>query len=225
MPCRPAWAAARPQDAPQPCLARPVPLRDACPPEGEKGRWRMAGTIEELAAATREGDAAARSALFAALYDELHRMARREVGLRGGGLTLGATTLLHEAYLDLSRAGGPGFPDKARFMAYASRAMRSLVIDHVRRRQAGKRGGGLHITDLDTTLAEQVADAAPLHSISDALDALAQVEPPLAELVDLKFFCGLTFGEVAALRGCSERTVQRDWEKARLWLRHALASD
>jgi DNA-directed RNA polymerase specialized sigma24 family protein len=70
-----------------------------------------------------------------------------------------------------------------------------------------------------------VADAAPLHSISDALDALAQVEPPLAELVDLKFFCGLTFGEVAALRGCSERTVQRDWEKARLWLRHALASD
>lgn len=182
-------------------------------------------TIEELATATQQGDADARSALFAALYAELHRLARREVHRNGGGLTLGATTLLHEAYLSLAGAGGAAFPDKARFMAYAARAMRSLVIDHVRRRQADKRGAGLHFTELDTTIAEQVSDAAPLQSISDSLDALAQVEPPLAELVDLKFFCGLTFGEIAALRGCSERTVQRDWEKARLWLQHALAPD
>jgi RNA polymerase sigma factor (TIGR02999 family) len=108
-------------------------------------------------------------------------------------------------------------------MAYAARAMRNLVIDHVRRRQAGKRGAGLDFTELDTSIAEQVSDAAPLQSISDALDELAQVEPPLAELVDLKFFCGLTFGAIATLRGVSERTVQRDWEKARLWLQHALA--
>lgn len=182
-------------------------------------------TIEELAAATQQGGAEARSALFAALYGELHRLARREVYRNGDGLTLGATTLLHEAYLSLGHAHCTAFPDKARFMAYAARAMRSLVIDHVRRRQAGKRGAGLHITELDTTIAEQVSDAAPLQSISDSLDALAQVEPPLAELVDLKFFCGLTFGEIASLRGCSERTVQRDWEKARLWLRHAMAPE
>jgi RNA polymerase sigma factor (TIGR02999 family) len=182
-------------------------------------------TIEQLAAATRQGDAAARSVLFATLYDELHRLARREVYRSGSGATLGATTLLHEAYVSLAGADGAAFPDKARFMAYAARAMRSLVIDHVRRRQADKRGGGLHFTELDTTIAEQVADAAPLQSISDALDALAQVEPPLADLVDLKFFCGLTFGEIAALRGVSERTVQRDWEKARLWLQHALAPE
>jgi RNA polymerase sigma factor (TIGR02999 family) len=181
-------------------------------------------TIEELVAATQRGDAAARSALFAALYDELHRLARREVGKSGSGLTLGATTLLHEAYVSLSGAGGAAFPNKACFMAYAARAMRSLVIDHVRRRQAGKRGGGLHFTELDTTIAEQVGDAAPLESIGDALDALVQVEPALAELVDLKFFGGLTFGEIAALRGVSERTVQRDWEKARLWLQHALGA-
>ncbi|MFT3666904.1 ECF-type sigma factor [Piscinibacter sp.] len=181
-------------------------------------------TIEELAAATQRGDAEARAALFAALYDELHRLARRELYKSGGALTLGATTLLHEAYLSVAGAGGAGFPDKARFMAYAARAMRNLVIDHVRRRQAGKRGGGLDFTELDTTIAEQVGDAAPLEAIGDALDALAQVEPQLAELVDLKFFCGLGFEEIAALRGVSARTVQRDWEKARLWLEHSLGS-
>lgn len=180
-------------------------------------------SIEELAAATQRGDAAARSALFAALYSELHRLARSELRRSGDGLTLGATTLLHEAYLSLAGADGAAFPDKARFMGYAARAMRHLVIDHVRHRRALKRGEGLEFTDLDTTLAEQVADAAPLVSISDALDALAQVEPPLAELVDLKFFCGLTLGEIAAMRGVSERTAQRDWEKAKLWLRHNLA--
>jgi RNA polymerase sigma factor (TIGR02999 family) len=182
-------------------------------------------TIEELAAATQQGDAAARSALFAALYSELHRLARREVYRSGGALTLGATTLLHEAYESVAGADGAAFPDKARFMAYAARAMRSLVIDHVRRRQADKRGAGLDFTALDTTMAEQVSDFEPLESISEALDALAQVEPALAEVVDLKFFCGLTLGEIAALRGVSERTVQRDWEKARLWLQHALAAD
>lgn len=180
-------------------------------------------TIEELVAATQQGDAGARSALFGALYDELHRLARREAYRGGGVQTLGATTLLHEAYFSLVGARDAAFPDKARFMAYAARAMRSLVIDHVRRRQADKRGGGLHFTELDTTVAEQVADAAPLHSISDSLDELARVEPALAELVDLKFFCGMTFGEIAALRGVSERTVQRDWEKARIWLHGTLA--
>lgn len=183
------------------------------------------GTIEALAAAAQQGDAAARSALFAALYDELHRLARREVYRSGGALTLGATTLLHEAYLNVAGADGAAFPDKARFMAYAARAMRSLVIDHVRRRQAGKRGAGFDFTELDTTIAEHVGAAAPLESISDALEALARVEPPLAELVDLKFFGGLTLGDIAALRGVSERTVQRDWEKARLWLQHEMSAD
>jgi RNA polymerase sigma factor (TIGR02999 family) len=180
-------------------------------------------TIEELVAATQQGDAGARSALFGALYGELHRLARREVRM-SSAQTLGATTLLHEAYFSLAGADGAAFPDKARFMAYAARAMRSLVIDHVRRRQTDKRGGGLDFTELDTSIAEQAADAAPLDALSDALDALAQVEPLLAEVVDLKFFCGLSFGEIAALRGVSERTVQRDWEKARLWLQHTTSN-
>lgn len=178
--------------------------------------------IHALALAAQQGDASARSALFAALYDELRRLARRELRRNGSDLTLGATTLLHEAYFSVAGADGAAFPDKARFMAYAARAMRSLVIDHVRRRQTDKRGGGLEFTELDTAVAEQAADAAPLESISESLDALAQVEPHLAEVVDLKYFCGLTFAEIATLRGVSERTVQRDWEKARLWLQHSL---
>ena len=122
----------------------------------------------------------------------------------------------------MSDRDGMAFPDRARFMAYAARAMRGLVIDHVRRRRAQKRGGLFEITALDTTVADQVADEHELQQISDALDELAKVDPALAEVVDLKFFCGFSFAEIAAMRGVSERTVQRQWEKARLYLHRAL---
>ena len=157
--------------------------------------------------------------LFANLYGELHRAARRELFQRGGGLTLGATTLVHEAYLGMSARESAAFPDRARFMAYAARAMRGLVIDHVRRRFAHKRGGQFEIMALDTTVAERLPDADMLQDISDALDELAEFEAPLAEVVDLKFFCGFSFSEIAEMRGLSERTVRRQWEKARMFLR------
>ena len=168
------------------------------------------------------GDAAARSALFAALYAELHRIARREAGRWGSMHSLGATTLLHEAYLDIGGRTGLTFNDKAHFLSYAARAMRGLVIDHVRSRQAAKRGGGLDITSFNTDLAEQCAEPEGLQTLSDALDELAKLEPALAHLVDLKFFCGFTLIEIAAMTAVSERTAQRQWEKARLLLRHAL---
>ena len=163
--------------------------------------------------------------LFANLYGELHRTARRELFRRGGGLTLSATTLVHEAYLGMSARKSAAFPDRARFMAYASRAMRGLVIDHVRRRFAQKRGGQFEITVLETTLAAQVPDAGALQDISDALDGLAEFEPALAEVVDLKFFCGFSFPEIAAMRGVTERTVQRQWEKARLFLHRTMSDE
>jgi RNA polymerase sigma factor (TIGR02999 family) len=166
---------------------------------------------------------AAAEALFSSLYGELHRMARREVAKRSGYATIGATTLLHEAYLDVSARDGMVFPDRARFLAYASRAMRGLAIDHVRRRRAQKRGGMLQMTTLDTAIADLVSDEHELQHISDALDQLASVDAPLAEVVDLKFFCGFSFADIAAMRGVSERTVQRQWEKARVYLHHALA--
>ena len=163
-------------------------------------------------------------ALFSTLYNELHRMARRELSRRGRNMTLGATTLLHEAYLGMSARSGMAFPDQARFMAYAARTMRGLIIDHIRRRYAHKRGGLFELTPLDTTIAGRVAGAQELQQISDVLDELAAVEPALAEVVDLKFFCGFSFAEIAAMRGMSERTVQRHWEKARLYLHHAMSA-
>ena len=169
-------------------------------------------------------DEAGRASLFGELYGELHRLAARQLR-RNGASTLGPTTLLHEAYLDISRRG-PDFPDRARFFAYAARAMRGLVIDYVRERRAQKRGGAFHLTALDTEVVEGVAPAGEdLSAISDALDELAVMDPALSELVDLKFFCGFTFAEIAAQRGVSERTVQRDWQKARLLLHHTLTDD
>jgi len=169
------------------------------------------------------GHPAAADTLFAALYGELHRMARREVARRSGYATLGATTLLHEAYLDVSDREGVVFPDCSRFLAYAARAMRGLAIDHVRRRRAQKRGGKFELTTLDTSIADSVADEHELQQISDALDELAAVDAGLAEVVELKFFGGFSFAEIGAMQGTSERTVQRQWEKARLYLHRAIA--
>jgi len=164
--------------------------------------------------------------LFTALYSELHRLAEYNLRKSGGALTLGATTLVHEAYLNVSRHDS-GFADRAHFLAYASRAMRTLVIDYARRRQATKRGRHLEITlsgeEPPTAAAERTA--VELEELGDALDRLATLEPALAELVDLHFFCGFTFGEIADARGISTRTVHRDWRKARLLLQHVLLSD
>ena len=160
-------------------------------------------------------------ALFAYLYDELRQIAKRELR-RGAGLTLGATTLLHEAYFKIQQRPDMAFPDESRFLAYAARAMRTLVIDYARNRQAQKRGGAYEITSLPTELPEQVAEAAELERIGAAIDTLAELDPALAQLVDLKFFCGYSLIEIASMRGVSERTAQRDWDKARLLLRRAL---
>jgi RNA polymerase sigma factor (TIGR02999 family) len=155
------------------------------------------------------------------LYQELHRLARRELNRRGP-TGLGVTTLLHEAYLSISGREGTVFADHARFMAYAARVMRGLIIDDVRRRRSEKRGGLFEITSLGIDHADSVIDPSSLILISDALDELAEVEPDLAEIIDLKFFCGFSFAEIAAMRGVSERTIQRNWEKGRLYLHHAI---
>jgi RNA polymerase sigma factor (TIGR02999 family) len=166
-------------------------------------------------------DGAAADALFDVLYAELHRLARREVNRPGPSARLGVTTVLHETYLKMSRGDGV-FHDRGRFMAYAARVMRGVIIDEVRRRRSQKRGGLMHITALVTHHLEQVTDSQTLARISDALDELAGVEPELAEIVDLKFFCGFSFAEIASMRGVSERTIQRGWEKGRIYLHHAI---
>jgi RNA polymerase sigma factor (TIGR02999 family) len=179
-------------------------------------------TIASLAEATERGDRSAADALFAALYSELHRLARRELARQGVPLGLSATTLLHQAYLDMAEREGAAFPDRARFMGYAARVMRGLIIDHARNRQAQKRGGLFEITSLTTDAQEDPVDYLELERIGEALDQLGKMEPSLAEIVDLKFFCGFSFSEIAGMRAVSERTVQRNWEKARIYLHRNL---
>ena len=178
----------------------------------------MKGTIGELITAAEAGDRAAAEALFTKLYSELRRMAQRELARHGAGFSLGATTLLHEAYLDMSAREGLLFPDRARFMGYAARVMRGLIIDHARRNLAQKRGGKFELVSLNTAIQANTVDERELARIGEALDELAATEPDLAEVVDLKYFCGLTLDEIAAMRNVSKRTVQRSWEKARVYL-------
>jgi RNA polymerase sigma factor (TIGR02999 family) len=190
-----------------------------------KCEWQLGGrvgsNISSLLEVIEPGDGSAAEALFSALYSELRRVARRELARHGGSATLSPTTLLHEAYLDIASHNGTiSFPDRARFMSYASRVMRGLIIDHARNRQAQKRGGQFEITALSTDVGDNLADHQELARIGAALDELAKTDASLAEVVDLKFFCGFSFAEIAALRGVSERTVQRKWEKARIYLHH-----
>lgn len=181
--------------------------------------------IGSLRARAEAGEGAARDALFTTLYGELHRLAQSRLRRSAGPLTLGATTLLHEAYLDISQRDALAFPDRNRFLAYASQAMRGLIIDYVRNRRASKRGGELTFINVDDTDVPSVEPTDDLEQLGRALDELSKLEPALAELVDLKYFCGFSFAEVAALRDVSERTVQRDWAKARMLLHRFLQDD
>ncbi|MEO7103215.1 MAG: ECF-type sigma factor [Gemmatimonadaceae bacterium] len=165
--------------------------------------------------------------LFALLYGELHRLAEYNLKRSNSTITLDATMLLHEAYLNISGRNDVSYPDQGRFLAYASRAMRGLVIDYARHRRALKRGRQLEITlGGDEQPSDEIQQRSlELERLGDAIDELAVLDSLLAELVDLHFFCGFTFIEIAELRGSSERTVQRDWRKARLLLQHSLMSD
>jgi RNA polymerase sigma factor (TIGR02999 family) len=186
--------------------------------------------ISTLIASAEGGDRSAADALFIALYSDLHRLAERQLARNAMGMTLGVTTLLHEAYLDISKREAAVFPDRGRFMGYAAKVMRGLIIDYARRRQAQKRGGGFEITSIgedggDRITDDRIADATDLARIGAAVDELGTAEPALAEIVDLKFFCGFSFAEIAAMRGVSERTVQRQWEKARIYLHRSLRQE
>lgn len=184
----------------------------------------MESNLAALIEAAERGERNSADALFSVLYSQLHRIAKRELSRRGFPMTLGATTLLHQAYIEMAAKEGASFPDEARFMAYVSRVMRGLIIDYARNRSAQKRGGQFYITSSGLETAE-VADDRELVRIGEALDELAGVEPVLAEIVDMKFFCGFTFTEIAVLKNISERTAQRHWEKARIYLHHKLSLD
>jgi RNA polymerase sigma factor (TIGR02999 family) len=170
------------------------------------------------------GEQGASDALFAALYGELRRLADAHLHRQTGQVSLSATTLLHEAYLNIAQRTNLTFPSRGHFLSYASRAMRGLVTDYIRHKHAVKQGGEFVFTSLDDATALAAEPCVDLEKLGRALDDLTAIDPELAGLVDLKFFCGFSFVEIAGLRGISERTVQREWAKARLLLHRALTS-
>jgi RNA polymerase sigma factor (TIGR02999 family) len=179
--------------------------------------------ITTLLHAAGAGDRAAADRAFTLLYADLKQLASSRLR-RSGELTLMDTTVLvHESYLRLQGAGVAAFPDRHHFLSYAAKAMRAVVVDLVRARGAQRRGGGEDVLPLDTQVQDQLAshDDEVLR-VHEALDELATLEPRLARVVELRYFGGLSEAEIAASLGLTERTVQRDWHKARLFLQVAL---
>ncbi|MBP7588183.1 MAG: sigma-70 family RNA polymerase sigma factor [Thermoanaerobaculia bacterium] len=179
--------------------------------------------VTTLLEASRRGDAAAGDALFALLYAELKRLARAQLGRGRRENFLDTTTLVHEAYLRLAPPGHLAADSRAGLLNLAARVMRNVLIDMVRRRQALKRGGELRISWPEgfEPKAAVGADPVDLLALDAALKELEQESPRLAELVDLRFFGGLELDEIAALLGVTDRTLRRDWRRARafLWTR------
>ena len=181
-------------------------------------------SISALISAVEHGDRAAAETLFGTLYAELHRLSKRELARHGIPVSLSATTLLHQTYIEMAEQDRASFPDRARFMGYAAQVMRGLIIDHARNRCAQKRGGHFEITSLNSEIEDPV-DHRELIQISEVLDELSKADPLLSEVVDLKFFCGFTFAEIGTMKGISERTVQRQWEKARIYLHRKIRAN
>ena len=180
----------------------------------------MADTAEitQWLDAARDGDRGALDRVLATLYQELHAMARRQLAGQHGQ-TLDATALVHEAYLKLIGRNTAQFDDRAHFFAYAASAMRSVVVDYARQRLAQKRGGDLHRV---TELPEEVEGCLRLDEdtlgLDTALTRLAAVDERLAQVVELRYFAGLSEMEIAELLKRSERSIRRDWQKARMFL-------
>src|SRR5688500_6602782 len=182
------------------------------------------GEVSLLLLAARDGDRAAADEAFALVYADLQRLSRRPVRQHQGGP--GATSLVHEVYLRLVRPDAVQLDSREHFFALAARAMRQLVVDHARQRAAAKRGGGVVAQDLDE-IAERVGaqgDAERLIGLDQALTRLAALDQKLVTLVEMRFFAGLELDEIADVTGRSERSLKRDWRKARAVL-HATLGD
>lgn len=184
----------------------------------------MSDTVGELLGRLNAGDTGARDALFAAAYPDLRRLAHARLRDGGRNTVMDTTALVHESYFRLASAGTLRSVDRRAFFAYASRVMRSVIIDAVRERQADKRGGDLTRVTLDTDPANGLpAPNEAVLRVHEALQTLAEVEPRLAQVVEMRYFGGYTEAEIAQTLQLTERTVRRDWCKARLLLGAMLA--
>jgi RNA polymerase sigma factor (TIGR02999 family) len=175
----------------------------------------MSGEITEAIAQLKSGEAAAVDRLFTASYDELKKLARSRLWASNLHQSFATESLVHESYLRLSKIQSLDIPDRKHYFAYASKVMRSVILDTVREANAERRGGGEAPITLNTEIAELCAQGGDVQAVDDALKDLQRISPDLAALVEMRFFGGLTDAEVAEALDVSERTVRREWTKAR----------
>lgn len=164
-------------------------------------------------------------ALYAAAYADLRRTAHARLRALGGNGLLDTTALVHESYLRLAQTSGVQFPDRLRFLVYASKVMRSVIVDLVRERQTERRGGDAVFVTLTTQLGNGLASEEgekEILRVHEALEELAKLDPRMAQVVELRYFAGMTEPEIAQVLGVTDRTVRRDWQQARLFLAEAL---
>jgi len=178
--------------------------------------------LTQLLVAWSDGDAAALEQLMPLVYAELRRLARRRLA-RERGRSLQTTALVHEAYLRLIDQRSVRWQNRAHFFAIAARMMRRILVDHARARQCGRRGDGAVPVSLDTVAEVSSERAAQLVDLDDALSRLAEVDPRKSQVVELRFFGGLSVEETAEVLGVSGVTVMRDWSTAKAWLHREIA--
>ena len=182
------------------------------------------GQVTTLLSAIGAGRPEAIGELYALLYPDLHRLAHSRLRRSGEMTLLDTTSLVNESYLRFEKAGAVSFANRAQFLAYAAQVMRTVVVDVIRQRQSSRRGGDSSHVELDE---EQIAAADPGENevlrVHESLGELAAIDARLVRVVEMRYFAGMTEGEVAEALGLGVRTVARDWEKARLFLRASLS--
>jgi RNA polymerase sigma factor (TIGR02999 family) len=179
--------------------------------------------ITELLALARSGDQKAAAAVFSLLYDDLRRLARSKLRRHQTMTLLDTTSLVHESFLKLVGNAALPVEDRHHFFVYAARVMRSVIIDFARARLAERRGGEAHVVALDTRMGDELAaPEGDVLKLDEALEELAKVDARAAQVVEMRFYGGMTEVEIAEALGLTDRTVRRSWEKARLLLASAL---
>jgi RNA polymerase sigma factor (TIGR02999 family) len=179
--------------------------------------------LTDLIRRAQDGDAEALKSVFDVTYDDLQRLARARLSRGGRGTLLDTAALVHESYLRFANAGQLRIEDRQHFLRYSSHVMRSVVVDLVRSKAAERRGGGVPHVTLDTAIGDGTAPGeAEILRVHEALEELAAFNPRMAQVVEMRYFAGLTENEIADALGVTERTVRRDWEKARLLLAESL---
>lgn len=175
--------------------------------------------------AYQQGTPGAFDRLVALVYDDLRRIARRQLGRLAPGQSLNTTGLVHEAYLKMVDQTRASWQDRAHFFAVSARAMRQILVDHARHRGRQKRGGNVAHALLDEAMTPVAADAERILLIHDALERLSSVDARLTQVVECRFFAGYSEEETAEVLGVSTRTVRRDWLRARAWLHELMEGD